>query len=158
MKNYSSKTTGFDDAYILQSLFNKSQQLKRLSKIVCEQLPIEYQDKIFVLNYHNKLLLLGTNEQLLASKLRYLLPQLKNALLEKAAFKNLLRVKVKVTSLQQPAFASNKQKQKTHLIYSDKSSQLLSEFSDSLEEEDSALQSSLKRLAQHIRLNQEKNS
>lgn len=161
MKNKYPKTSGgFDDAYILQSLHNKNQQLKRWSKIIANFLPLEFQDSVFVLSYQNQQLLLGTQEQLLASKLRYLLPQLQDNLQRHPAFTQLASIKLKVTPASQVNSVLSSLQSNTIHFYSDESAQILSEFSDSLGEdpEEQALRNALNKLAGHIKSKNKKSN
>lgn len=144
---------GLDEAYILQKLHNKSRQLKRLTSLVCKHLPLEFEQHVYVLNYDGNQLILGTHEQMLAAKLRYLIPQLKSTLQEKAAFKQLSFIKIKITSPLKVQLDLAQSKQEKECLCTQHTAQLLQEFSDSLDEnhEDHALQQALKRLAAHIK-------
>ena len=152
MKKYSSKKSAYEDAFTLQSLYSKNEQLQKLADIVCSHLPIEFQAKISVLKFQDRQMLLSTYDQLLAYKLRFLLTQLKTNLQHEAEFKNLSTIKLKIISSISPNSSSAQEKQPVELVYSEKSAQLLAEFSDSLgsNNEDLALQQALKKLARHI--------
>jgi len=153
MKNHSRKTSGYEDAFTLQSLYSKKNELEKLSAVVCAHLPIEYQSKILVVKYQNNQLLLNTSNQLLAYKLRFLLEQLKKDLQQQVEFNNLTVIKLKITSSVAQNNTASDAKPQPELLYSEKSAQLLADFSESLgsNKEDRALQQALKRLAQHIK-------
>ena len=118
-----------------------------LSKIVCDLLPDEFCFSIYHCFYNQSTLTVVITNQLLASKLRYNLPQLKQQLQKLAQFHLLRKIRLQINTV----ITINQQETKklSKPIYSDKSSELLLSLSNSIDNPE--LQQSLKKLSQHIK-------
>jgi hypothetical protein len=129
---------------LLKTQYNKNTEL---SKIVCNILPDEFSLSIFQCFYNQNTLTIVISNQLLASKLRYNLPYLKQQLQKSSKFHSLRKIRLQINT----SMEAHKQ-QVNHLlkpIHSDKSSELLLSLSDSIDNDE--LKLSLKKLSQHIK-------
>jgi len=129
----------------LQTQYNKNTEL---SKIICNILPDEFSLYISQCFFNQNTLTIITTNQLIASKLRYSLPQIKKQLIVIPAFKTLKKIRLQI-STPTPSPKQDKNKNISKPVYSDKSAELVLSLADCINNDE--LQQSLKKLSQHIK-------
>ncbi len=147
----------FKDKRVLSKLYIDYAKNKKLSQIVLDCLSEDFNEVISQSILFQNTLTIVVSNQLLASKLRYSLTNLKSKLKTYDEFKTLRKIKLHIQSSQvlihgnahRDKQAIVKDKNITKPVYSNNSSNLLSNFSNSVNDID--LQESLNRLAKHIR-------
>jgi hypothetical protein len=147
----------FKDKRVLSKLYIDYAKNKNLTQIVLDCLSADLKIAISQSILFQNTLTIVVSNQLLASKLRYSLTNLKNKLKTYDEFKALRKIKLHIQSSQvlvhgnahrdKQAIANDKNL--TQPVYSNHSSDLINNFSNSVKDEE--LQESLDRLAKHIR-------
>jgi hypothetical protein len=130
---------------------------KKLTQIVIASLSDDFKEVISQSMLFQNTLTITVSNQLLASKLRYSLTNLKNKLKTYAEFNTLRKIKIHIQLNQtlihgtahKDKQAITKDKNSSKPVYSNSSSSLLSSFSNSID--DIELQESLNKLAKHIK-------
>jgi hypothetical protein len=135
------------DKKILTELNAQYNRNKELLKKVTNSLPDEFKLTISQCTYYQNTLTIIISSQLIASKLRYSLPQLKKQLQLFDIFCSLRKIRLQIS----PAISVHKQETKnmSKPVYSDKTAELLLFLSETIDNPE--LQLSLKKLAQHVK-------
>jgi len=135
------------DKKILSELKNKYLKNAKIVKLVCDILPDEFSLHISQCVFNQNTLTIVISNQLIASKLRYSLPQLKKQLQTFDTFRLLRKIRLQINTAISPDKGETKNISKP--VYSDKSAELLFSLSDTIDNPE--LQQSLKKLSQHIK-------
>ncbi|MFK5893882.1 MAG: DciA family protein [Pseudomonadota bacterium] len=116
---------------------------------ICSNLPEEFRSNISQCSFYQNTLTIMVSNQLIASKLRYCLPQLKKKLQTFDFFCSLRKIRLQINTA---ITADNKNQAKNFSkpVYSDKTADLLLSLSNTIA--NPALQTSLKKLARHIKV------
>jgi len=135
------------DKNTLLDLYAKTAQKSTLKKQVVDVIPDEIKEHIIDCFMHQTLLTLVVENQLIASKIRYILPQLKGKLQSHDEFKILrkIRLQIKVSKLKEKILIDKGPKPQ----YSIASSSLLNELAESIGDQE--LQNALIKLAKHVK-------
>lgn len=135
------------DKKILSEL--KTQYIKntKLYKSVCSILPGEFNLSISQCFFNQNTLTIIIPNQLIASKLRYSLPQLKKQLQQLNDFHHLRKIRLQINAALIPQ--KKQAKNLSQPVYSDKSAELLLNLSETID--NPQLQQSLKKLSQNIK-------
>ncbi|MFK5985025.1 MAG: DciA family protein [Pseudomonadota bacterium] len=135
------------DKKILAGLYSQNSKNIALSEQVSQFLTEGFKPHICQCSFHQQILTIVVSSQLIASKLRYALPQLKNQLKGINIFRSLRKIRLQINQ-------AKKQKQLTAVkiskpVYSNNSANLVLALSENIN--DPELQLSLQKLAQHIK-------
>ncbi len=137
------------DKKILAEFYKQNSKNTNLSEYVFKLIPSEYKLDILQCIYAKPILTLVVSNQLSASKIRYLLPQLKNQLQANEFFHSLRKIRLQINTQHQPKTAIPQNISKP--VYSNTSASLLLSLSNSIDSK--GLQESLQKLARHIKSN-----
>ncbi len=113
----------------LSIIFLRSNALNQLNKKIKPLVPEIFRPHIEAANYINQTLTLITDSPVWYTRLRHLLPQIKEEICKTADFKELQTIKVKITNFTQVTLANVAQSKPT---LSEKSARHIAEFANSL--------------------------
>jgi len=155
IKNYSkiqTKVRAKKDKKILSDLYAKTAEKATLKKQVLDTVPDALKQYIYDCFMHQTILILVVENQLVASKIRYILPQLRVELQRQNEFKMLrkIRLQIKVSHFKEDKDVNTEaNSQYSKPQYSSTSSSLLNEFAESIGDQE--LQGALIKLAKHVK-------